>query len=61
VGRSLNGDFSEWMMMLPEGWMAGCSNGTKKRLAGNAVVPLQAASAIPALVSDVLAMTAVAA
>jgi DNA (cytosine-5)-methyltransferase 1 len=46
LARTLNGDFSEWMMMLPEGWLAGLTNGAKKRLAGNAVVPLQAQVAI---------------
>jgi DNA (cytosine-5)-methyltransferase 1 len=45
-GRTLNGDFSEWMMMLPEGWLEGVSNTAKKRLAGNSVVPLQAMAAI---------------
>jgi hypothetical protein len=49
-GRSLNGDFSEWMMMLPEGWLGGVSNAAKKRLAGNACVPLQGEVAIRLLV-----------
>lgn len=45
-GRTLSGDFCEWMMMLPENWLSGVSNTAKKRLAGNAVVPLQAEVAI---------------
>lgn len=49
LGRTLNGDFCEWVMMLPEGWLAGVSNSTKKRLAGNAVVPRQAEAALRAL------------
>jgi len=58
VGRSLNGDFSAWMMMLPEGWLAGVSNSAKKRLAGNAVCPLQAAAGVRLLVPRVLAALA---
>gem|GEM_PF-4212002 len=32
--------------MLPENWLDGVSNSAKKRLAGNAVVPLQAVVAL---------------
>ena len=50
----MNGDFSEWMMMFPEGWLSEVPNSAKKRLAGNAVCPPQAATAIRMLVPRVL-------
>lgn len=48
-GRNLNGDFAEWMMMLPEGWLDGIGGTAKKRLAGNGVVPPQAEMALRCL------------
>ena len=50
----MNGDFSEWMMMFPEGWLDGIGNSAKKRLAGNAVCSPQAAAALRLLVPRVL-------
>lgn len=45
--RSLSGDFTEWMMGLPAGWLdVGISNTAKKQLSGNAVVPAQAVAAL---------------
>lgn len=49
--RSLNGDFSAWMMGLPEGFLDGISNTAKKRLCGNAVVARQAVAALEELLS----------
>lgn len=53
-GRRLNGALSEWMMGLPPGWITavpGVSNDDACRLAGNGVVPQQAAAAIPWLLA----------
>ena len=61
IGRSLNGDFSAWMMMFPKGWLDGLSNGAKKRLAGNAVVTRQAVAALSELGDRLLARAEVAA
>jgi DNA (cytosine-5)-methyltransferase 1 len=47
--RSLNGDFTAWMMGMPAGWLDGVSNTAKKRLAGNAVVTRQAVAALTLL------------
>ena len=45
--RSLSGDFTAWMMGLPQGWLdVGISNTAKKRLSGNAVMPAQAVAAL---------------
>lgn len=49
--RSLSGDFTAWMMDVPEGWLNGISNTAKKRLCGNAVVARQAELALRALVA----------
>jgi site-specific DNA-cytosine methylase len=56
VGRYLSGDFSAWMMMLPEDWLAGLSNSAKKRLAGNAVCPPQAEQALRGLLARLEAL-----
>jgi len=47
--RSLNGEFTEWMLGMPKGWLDGVSNTAKKRLAGNAVVTSQAVAALSLL------------
>jgi len=44
--RSLSGDFTEWMLGMPQGWLDGVSNTAKKKLAGNAVVTRQAEAAL---------------
>lgn len=51
--RSLSGDFTEWMMTLPEGWLEGISNAAKRRVCGNAVVPAQATVALSILTGEV--------
>lgn len=48
--RSLDGDFTAWMMGMPVGWLDGISNTAKKRLCGNAVVSAQAEAALRELV-----------
>lgn len=52
--RSLSGNFTEWMMMLPAGWVDGVSNTAQKRLCGNAVVTRQAALALRVLLGETL-------
>lgn len=42
----LRARFLEWMMMLPEDWLAEVTPGGARRLAGNAVVPAQAEMAL---------------
>lgn len=49
--RSLNGDFTAWMMDVEEGMLDGISNTAKKRLCGNAVMTRQAIAALVGLVS----------
>lgn len=53
--RSLSGDFTEWMMGFPAGWLDGVSNTAKKKLAGNAVVTRQAEVALRELAAKRLA------
>jgi DNA (cytosine-5)-methyltransferase 1 len=48
AGVRLSARFSEWMMGLPENWLAvpGVSESAQLTMAGNAVVPAQAAEAL---------------
>jgi DNA (cytosine-5)-methyltransferase 1 len=46
----LRAPFLEWMMMLPEGWLAEVTPGAARRLAGNACVPAQAEMALWGLI-----------
>lgn len=41
----LNPDLVRWMMMYPKGWVDGLSRTAQLRCLGNAMVPLQAATA----------------
>lgn len=52
--RRLSAEFVEWMMGLPEGWVAAgdLSRAAQLRLLGNSVVPRQAAYALGALLPD---------
>ena len=51
-GRKLSGEFTEWMMMLPAGWVwdlvadGTITNNEALKLSGNGVVPPQAAHAL---------------
>ncbi len=51
----LSPEFTEWMMGLPEGWITshGLSRVSELKLAGNGVVPQQAAVALATLLEGI--------
>jgi hypothetical protein len=55
-GVRLSARFSEWLMGLPAGWLdvPGVSESAQLTMAGNAVVPAQAAEAVRRLLADEL-------
>lgn len=46
MNRARNPRFWEWLMGLPEGWLDPAGMPAALRVAGNAVVPHQAAAAV---------------
>jgi DNA (cytosine-5)-methyltransferase 1 len=52
-GVRLSARFSEWLMGLPDGWLdlPGVSESAQLSMAGNAVVPAQAAEAVRRLLA----------
>ena len=55
VGRRLSAAFAEWMMSLPAGWITNTPDVTRTealKLAGNGVVPQQAAHALRVLARE---------
>ena len=65
VHPRLSAEFAEWMMGLPAGWVTavpGVTRGEALKLAGNGVIPQQAAHALSDLASrvDLLDLLAVA-
>jgi len=54
VKKALNPEFLEWMMMFQQGWLSAATPTAQRRLAGNAVVPPQAETALWALLARLL-------